>query len=159
MKQIDLGDPAFKKLLAEISPEILATLTDEQIEAIYKVFSYRAEANHSIDLRISIPIPGARSYLLFLAGWERRSQTRLIQEKGLYPILTPINFLFLMGFLTITFFSIFTIFSFLLPSISIPSIFIHSTSIPWIDNQSECEKTGRTWDNKKCWDDQHSPDF
>ncbi len=35
----------------------------------------------------------------------------------------------------------------------------HSTSIPWIDNASECQYTGRNWRDRKCWDDQHSPMF
>ncbi|MEH1902862.1 MAG: hypothetical protein V7L04_15950 [Nostoc sp.] len=35
----------------------------------------------------------------------------------------------------------------------------HSTSIPWIDNASECQYTGRNWRDRKCWDNQHSPMF
>ncbi|MFS0518276.1 hypothetical protein ACEYW6_26650 [Nostoc sp. UIC 10607] len=33
----------------------------------------------------------------------------------------------------------------------------HSTSIPWIDDASECEHTGRNWRDRKCWDHQHNP--
>ncbi|WP_157087472.1 hypothetical protein [Anabaena sp. CA = ATCC 33047] len=32
-------------------------------------------------------------------------------------------------------------------------------SIPWIQNQFECEKTGRNWNNNQCWDEEHSPWF
>ena len=35
----------------------------------------------------------------------------------------------------------------------------HSTSIPWIDNASECEHTGRNWRDQKCWDNEHDPTF
>ncbi|MEA5603727.1 hypothetical protein [Nostoc sp. UHCC 0252] len=35
----------------------------------------------------------------------------------------------------------------------------HSTSIPWIDNASECEHTGRNWRDRKCWDHEHNPMF
>lgn len=35
----------------------------------------------------------------------------------------------------------------------------HSTSIPWIDDASECEYTGRNWRDRKCWDNEHSPMF
>ncbi|MEH2072654.1 MAG: hypothetical protein V7K47_31640 [Nostoc sp.] len=35
----------------------------------------------------------------------------------------------------------------------------HSTSIPWIDDASECEHTGRDWRDRKCWDDKHNPMF
>lgn len=35
----------------------------------------------------------------------------------------------------------------------------HSTSIPWIDDPSECEHTGRNWSARKCWDNEHNPMF
>lgn len=35
----------------------------------------------------------------------------------------------------------------------------HPTSIPWIDNSSQCEHSGRSWENNKCWDSEHSPTF
>ncbi|MTJ06830.1 MULTISPECIES: hypothetical protein [unclassified Anabaena] len=160
MKKTRRNDPNFKRLISQISPEILATLTDEQIEAIYRGFCERSQANHFINWRISFPIPGLKLYLVLLAGEERRSQVRLRQEKSLYPILTPINILFLSGFLGVIFSSIFTVLFFVLPAINIPSTYTpHTTSIPWIDDEHECQKTGRIWNNNKCWDDEHSPDF
>ncbi len=33
------------------------------------------------------------------------------------------------------------------------------TSIPWIDNQAQCQNTNRTWHNNKCWDNEQSPMF
>ncbi|WP_353928938.1 hypothetical protein WJM97_11410 [Okeanomitos corallinicola TIOX110] len=35
----------------------------------------------------------------------------------------------------------------------------HPTSIPWIDNSSSCEKSGRVWENEQCWDGEHSALF
>ncbi|WP_334827836.1 hypothetical protein [Nostoc sp.] len=35
----------------------------------------------------------------------------------------------------------------------------YSTSIPWIDDPSECEHTGRNWRDRKCWDNEHNPMF
>jgi hypothetical protein len=35
----------------------------------------------------------------------------------------------------------------------------YSTSIPWIDDVSECEHTGRNWRDRKCWDNEHNPMF
>lgn len=35
----------------------------------------------------------------------------------------------------------------------------YSTSIPWIDDASECQYSGRSWRDRKCWDDQHNPMF
>jgi hypothetical protein len=36
---------------------------------------------------------------------------------------------------------------------------VHPTSIPWLQNQKDCEKTGRIWQDGECWDQQHSPEF
>jgi hypothetical protein len=36
---------------------------------------------------------------------------------------------------------------------------VHPTSIPWLQNQEDCEKTARTWQNGTCLDSEHSPDF
>ncbi|WP_224087179.1 hypothetical protein [Nostoc sp. MS1] len=33
------------------------------------------------------------------------------------------------------------------------------TSIMWLTNQSECERSGRYWYDKQCWDAEHQPMF
>lgn len=48
----------------------------------------------------------------------------------------------------------FSLFSF--DSISTSS---YPTSIPWINNKSECEYTNRNWRDGKCWDSEHNPMF
>lgn len=35
----------------------------------------------------------------------------------------------------------------------------HSTWVPGIDNASECEHSGRSWSDRKCWDDKRNPQF
>lgn len=35
----------------------------------------------------------------------------------------------------------------------------HPTSIPWLNDKSQCEHTHRTWEDNKCWDYEHSPMF
>lgn len=30
------------------------------------------------------------------------------------------------------------------------------TSIPWIENEAACAKSGRTWSKGKCWDYEHN---
>jgi hypothetical protein len=35
----------------------------------------------------------------------------------------------------------------------------YSTSIPWIEDASACEHTGRQWRDRKCWDNEHNPMF
>lgn len=77
---------------------------------------------------------------------------------------THSNIVLLVGYLTILPICTLITFSSLLPlftaslSASIGNSY-HSTSIPWINDASECEHTGRNWSDRKCWDDKHSPLF
>jgi hypothetical protein len=151
-------DLTFEKLVAEIDPKVANTFTVEQLEAIKRGFSSRAWTRHSLDIRVSVPFPGLRFYLVLLAGSERRSKVRLHSEKNLYPFWTPVNILFVMGFLSILSISGYTIFSFVLSSFT-PLSSNYPTSIPWIYDKSECEHTGRIWRDQKCWDSEHSPNF
>ncbi|MEH1928207.1 MAG: hypothetical protein V7K14_20825 [Nostoc sp.] len=165
MKSLEQIDPIFERLFSKISPKIANSFTDEQIKAIQRGFGSQIRARHFLDIRVSVPIPGLRFYLVLLAGSERRSQQRLLYEKGKYPLLNTGNIIFLTGFLTILLSCSFTIFPFLwssltsLTSISTSPSPTSPTSIPWILDKSECEYTNRTWRDQKCWDDQHSPMF
>jgi hypothetical protein len=87
-----------------------------------------------------------------------------IQNKIHQFIWTPSNILILAVFLvTAPFFTyttlsvVFSTFTpYLLTSVDTDH---HSTSIPWIENKYDCEKTGRIWQNNKCWDNEHNPMF
>lgn len=159
MKKPQHTDPTFERLFAEISPEVTNTFTVEQLEAIKRGFASCAWRRHSLDIRVSVPIPGLRFYLVLLAGSERRSKVRLHSEKGLYPFWTPVNILFVIGLLIIISACGYTLFSFALSSLTpLPTSF-YPTSIPWIDSKSECESTARIWNNGKCWDSEQSPNF
>ncbi|MEH2412291.1 hypothetical protein [Nostoc sp.] len=165
MKSREHIDPIFERLFSKISPKIADSFTDEQLKAIQRGFGSQAGSRHSLDIRVSVPIPGLRFYLVLLAGSERRSQQRLQNEKGRYPLFNAGNIIFLTGFLTILLSCSFTIFPFLWSSFTSLASFTsistspYPTSIPWIFDKSECEHTNRTWSNQKCWDDQHSPTF
>ncbi|MBD2244784.1 hypothetical protein [Nostoc sp. FACHB-888] len=159
MKSSQYTEPNFEQFFAKIAPEVANTFTEEQLEAIKKGFASRTWTRHSLDIRVSVPIPGLRFYVVLLAGQERRPKVRLSSEKGLYPFWTPGNILFLIGFLIIILACSYTIFSFTVSSFTPVSSSNYPTSIPWIYDKSECEHTGRIWDDGKCWDSEHSPNF
>ncbi|YAG12611.1 hypothetical protein NSTC745_01890 [Nostoc sp. DSM 114161] len=92
-----------------------------------------------------------------------------ISQKNKNPSFytTQKNIILLIAYLiTLPIFTLITL-SFLVPLLSVFTInlstsagnFHHSTSIPWIDDASECEDTGRDWRDRKCWDNEHSPMF
>ncbi|MGM3305106.1 hypothetical protein ACSQ6I_03825 [Anabaena sp. WFMT] len=149
----------FDKSFSQISPEIAATFTKEQIEAIRKGFSHNEWQQHSLDLRISVPIPLIRFYLVLLAGEERRSKQRWQYEKQLYPLWTFGNIFFLI------------LLSFIIISGSISALFLiksllpkqpnstFPTSLPWINDENQCKRANKTWSDDRCWDDEHNPTF
>ncbi len=80
----------FKRL----NPELAATFTAEQRDAIAIMFGGREIANHAIEIRRSIPFGRRRFYLVFLMGPERRNFFRLHSQ---VPVARPFNFLFYLG--------------------------------------------------------------
>ncbi|MEA5515390.1 hypothetical protein [Nodularia sp. UHCC 0506] len=162
MKNSQNSPSNFEQLYQKISPEIQKTLTHEQLQAIKTACEsndYSNSNRHALDIRVSLPIPGLRFYVVLLAGKERRSKKRLQYEKGVYPLRNPVNILFLSVLFIILSTSSITIFQFIFSSISFPSTISHPASIPWIDNQVECQNTKRIWQDNKCWDAEHNPTF
>ncbi|MBD2247296.1 hypothetical protein [Nostoc sp. FACHB-888] len=152
-------DPDFEKLFVQINPKIANTFTDEQLEAVIRSFGSHGWARHPLDIKVSVPIPGLRFYLVLLAGSERRSQERLRSSKGLYPFWTVGNALFLIGFIIILLACSYILFPFVLSLITTRYTSSSPTLIPWIGDGFECEHTHRVWHDGKCWYYEHSPNF
>ena len=161
MKSLQRKDPAFEQIFPKIPPEIARTFTEEQLNALKKAFGFRDWNRHPVDIRVSIPIPGIRFYLVLLAGRERRSYPRLQVSRRMYPLWTPVNALFITGFFILLLTSGFITFSYVfssLRSISLPAT-PFATSLPFIENQSLCEQSGKIWRYEKCWDTEQNPSF
>ncbi len=158
-------DPVFAELFVRLSPEIADSFNEEQLEAIKKAFGSQSFSRHPLDVRVSVPIPGIKFYLVLLAGLERRSKQRLRSEKGIYPFWRLSNIIFLIGFFSVLLTSILILFPFVSSSLASSLAFISNTSspnptsIPWLEHQFDCEHTGRTWKDGKCWDYEHNPMF
>ena len=56
-------------------------------------------SDHSLNIRVSIPLVFGRYYITIVAGKERRARARLAKDKLQHPLDTPGNviFLFLIG--------------------------------------------------------------
>lgn len=96
-----------------------------------------------------------------LAGIERRLQQKSVSKKAVSPRWNPINSFFLIVSLIILGISSFLIASYILSLVSsiVSSSVTSPTSIPWIENKSDCQDTNRTWRDNKCWDYEHSSMF
>jgi hypothetical protein len=80
---------------------------------------------------------------------------------------TPVNTLFISSSLLVLLASSAGIFSGMFSSFALSSSSstneaqdnFYPTSLPWIQDKSDCESRGRTWKDGKCWDQEHSPMF
>ncbi len=64
-----------------LDPEVAASFSAEQRDAIAAMFGARGFARHAVEVRRSVPFPGGwRLYLVFLLGRERRTISRLYRQ-------------------------------------------------------------------------------
>ncbi len=63
--------------LKRLNPEVAASFTAEQRDAIMTMFGARGITNHTIEVRRSFPVGRRRFYLVFLMGPEQRQFVRL----------------------------------------------------------------------------------
>ncbi|MEQ8971431.1 MAG: hypothetical protein RIE73_13685 [Coleofasciculus sp. C1-SOL-03] len=157
MSKTPFSDPFF----AQIPGETLQTFTPEQLEAIKYAFSPRPWKTHPVDIRLTLPIPGCRFYLVLLGGRESRSPQRRRAERSQFPLWTPANIVLITAFLSLFItsgYATVSVFFASLKPFSLPTT-AYPTSLPWITNSEQCEKTNRTWSEGQCWDSEHNPLF
>ena len=72
-------DPFADSILQAMPPDVLASLTIEQIEAIQTALAAsHPRAHHLVDVRFCVPLYWTRFYVVFLFGRDRRSRTRAV---------------------------------------------------------------------------------
>ena len=87
-------DPFFDHYFKRLDPEVAASFTAEQREAIKIMFGSRGIAKHAVEVRRSVPFGRVRFYLVFLLGREQRAFSR-VYSQGL--ISRRFNTLFYLG--------------------------------------------------------------
>lgn len=73
-------DPFLDHYFKRIDPQVAASFTPEQCEAIKTMFGARGVAKHAVEIRRSLPVGRGRLYLVLLLGRERRTFGRLYSE-------------------------------------------------------------------------------
>lgn len=149
-------DPFLSRLLNRMPEHIVQSFTDAQLEALRSAMVN--PDRHKLDIRLSIPTPFKRFYLVFLAGPERRSKARRVSDG--FRLWTPANTLFLallLSSLIVTLYNGFYLASSLTPKVSADES--HPTALPWIKSEQGCTGKYREWQDGFCFDSEHSPDF
>lgn len=89
------------EFLNRIPEDIRESFTDEQVAAVTRAF---AQGEHGVDIRFSVPMPGGRSYVVILAGREKRSEERRRLERTRHPLWTALNIVTIGAFSIMFFF-------------------------------------------------------
>ncbi len=153
--------------MERIPSDVRSSFTPVQLAALQTALKPR---RHTVDLRLSLPWLGKRFYLVILAGEERRSPLRRRLESQLHPLWTPGNLIILFSASALMLLSIYVIISqvfgvVLWPPTAQPTTqptaqpSVQPAEIPWLNNQADCERTGRKWQGDRCLDFQHNPTF
>ncbi len=87
------GDPFLEDFFRRIPRDVAANFTDDQLLAIRMAFGGRERGAHAVDIRLSLPLPFKRMYMVLLLGSERRTPTRRRQDRARQPLATAGNFI------------------------------------------------------------------
>jgi hypothetical protein len=165
MKQSTISKPSrkealFEQFLAHVPSQTAETFTVAQVEALKQACSQLNWKKHPVDIRLSVPVPFNRFYLVILAGPERRSRHRLKTESRKYPIWTTTNTIAIAAVLGMLLLSTLGLQKALLPTLTkLTELEPHATDVPWIDSETECQNTVRTWEDGRCRDWVNDPNF
>ncbi|MDA0673394.1 MAG: hypothetical protein O3C67_06775 [Cyanobacteria bacterium] len=152
--------PVLDDLLAKMPPNVTATFTAKQLEAMESALENRQWRRHPVDLRMSLPFFWTRFYFVLVAGEERRSEERIRQVQAAHPLWTPGNMFVLGGLIMMGVMALLSLT--LLVSLDWRGILRpgnYPADIPFKEDQENCESSGRTWQNGECIDYEHNPTF
>ena len=88
------GDPFLEDFFQKIPRDVAIGFSDEQLLAIRMAFGARQRGAHIVDVRLSLPLPFKRLYMVLLVGSERRTVARRRQDRSNTPLATAGNVLF-----------------------------------------------------------------
>ena len=82
------ADDSAADLLKRLPRDIAETFSNEQLDALGRA---AAPSRHPIDIRLSLPFPSGRRYVVLLAGREKRPRARLRAYRHAHALWTLSN--------------------------------------------------------------------
>lgn len=144
-------------LLARMAPEIAATFSPTQVQALQAALTPR---RHTVNIRLSLPLGLTRIYLVLLAGTEVRSVARRRQEAAQHPLWTPTNMLVMVGTMGMGILALLAMVQ--ITTVDLSAVFNPKAApagVPFKADRTSCEESGRTWQGDDCLDFGHDPTF
>ena len=85
------GHGLFKALMVRLPSRLRRSFDHEQLLALRQAAEEMAWGEHPIDIRLSLPLPRARHYLVLVGGKERRHGRRHVGEWRRHPLVRTGN--------------------------------------------------------------------
>jgi hypothetical protein len=93
------GHGLFKALMVRLPRRVRRSFDHEQLLALRQAAEEMAWGEHPIDIRLSLPLPRARHYLVLVGGKERRHGRRHVGEWRRHPPVRTGNIVSMLVFL------------------------------------------------------------
>ena len=94
----DKDDSGPADIIFQSLPQMIReSLTEEQTAALRVALTEKPWRDHSVDLRVSVPIPYRPFYLTLVGNPEKRSRDRRLLERLKHPLLKAGNVLFIIA--------------------------------------------------------------
>lgn len=88
-------------LLDRIPPQVVDTMTPDQIEAITDAAGQAPWDDHAVNIRLTLPLILRRFYVTVIGGNEKRGDDRRGIDRHKYPLRTVANGFFFIGMATL----------------------------------------------------------
>ena len=87
------GDAILKHYFKRLDPEVAASFTEGQREALKTLLGARGMAKHSVEIRRRLRLGKRRFYLVFLFGDDSRSRDRLVRSRQTSAVSIAFSYL------------------------------------------------------------------
>lgn len=154
-------NPGLEKFLYRLPPDVAASFTERQLQAIQQALPSTQWKRHPVDIRVTLPLLWKKYYFVMVAGPERRSPERLVQERKAQPLWKPTHIALILALSSVGILSIFGVFqlqTILRQALSQPTQ-VYPAGIPFKEDRASCEDSGRIWQDGNCYDYEHDPTF
>lgn len=101
------GTSAAGALFERLPRWVAETLTAEQKDAIAQAMREPPWKVHPVDIRLTVPFLKRGLYVTVVGGGEKRGRERRARDRGLRPMRTAANVLFMLGIATILYLAAF----------------------------------------------------
>jgi hypothetical protein len=146
-----------RQVLSRLPKSVIEKLSEEELLALYQAMV--GPRHHSVDLRLSVPLVPKQLYFITLVGLERRGNPARPEPKHHWTGAT-IRWATLISLLIGLTASGVGYRVMTGQKITVAGDYaIHPTALPWIESETDCDRSSQQWKDSLCYDRDYDPNF